>query len=234
VIVMEPVRQRNPENDFLGQVRQIADKCNAVLIFDEISSGWRMTIGGAYQLYGVQPDMVVYAKAMSNGFPMAAVVGKKEVMDSAQNTFISSTYWTERIGPSAALSTIQKMKEKEVPKHLCKIGLLISQNWAKLANEQGLDIQVTTGGILPVPAFDFKYGDQNLALQTLFTQEMLSRGYLAAKHVYVSYAHNEENVEKYMEKVDEVFCMIKKAIEEDEVYHLLKGPVAHTGFKRLT
>ncbi|MFH1246880.1 MAG: aminotransferase class III-fold pyridoxal phosphate-dependent enzyme, partial [Candidatus Micrarchaeota archaeon] len=122
VIVMEPIRSQKPEKDFLQKVRKIADKIGAVLIFDEITSAWRMTNGGVYKNFNVNPDIVVFAKAMSNGFPMAAVVGKTEVMDAAQQSFISSTYWTEGIGPTAALATIRKLGEKNVPKHIVSIG----------------------------------------------------------------------------------------------------------------
>ena len=232
VIVMEPIRHYEPENDFLKKARKIADDIGAVLIFDEITSGWRMNVGGIHELYNVYPDIAVYGKAMSNGFPMAAVVGKGEVMDAAQNSFISSTYWTDRIGPVASITTINKMLENNVPSHLCRIGNLISEGWRKLAEEYDLKIDIM--GIPPLTTFVFDYGENSQAIHTLFTQEMLNHGFLASKSVYVSYSHTEEHVEKYLENVDEIFGMIKNAIEENEVYDLLKGPVAHTGFNRLT
>ena len=232
VIVVEPIRHQEPKNNFLEDVRRIADEINAVLIFDEITSGWRMNVGGIHELYKVYPDIAVYGKGMSNGFPMAAIVGKGEVMDIAQNSFISSTYWTDRIGPVASLATINKMLECNVPSHLCKIGNLISNGWRKLAEEHDLKIDIM--GISPLTTFAFDYGDDSQALHTLFTQEMLERGFLASKSVYVSYSHKEEHVEKYLENVGEVFGIIQKAVEKDNVYDLLKGPVAHEGFKRLT
>jgi len=231
-IVMEPIRYYEPEKDFLKNVEETADEIGAVLIFDEITSGWRMTVGGIHELYNVYPDIVVYGKAMSNGFPMAAIVGKGEVMDVAQNSFISSTYWTERIGPAASIATINKMLENNVPSHLCKIGNLISEGWKKLAKEHDLKIDIM--GIPPLTTFVFDYGDDSQGLLTLFTQEMLNRGFLASKSVYVSYSHTEEHVEKYLENVDEVFGTLKKALQENNIYNLLKGPVAHEGFKRLT
>ena len=233
VIVMEPIRHHTPENNFLDNVRKIADEINAVLIFDEISSGWRMNVGGAHHLYKVYPDIAVYGKAMSNGFPMAAVVGKEDIMNMAQKSFISSTYWTERIGPVASLATINKMLENEVPSHLCKIGNLINYGWKKLAKEHNLKINIMDA-VPPLTTFDFDYGENNLKLQTLFTQEMLGRGFLASKSVYVSYSHNEQHVEKYMENVTDVFGILLKAIDQGNVNKLLKGPVAHVGFKRLT
>ena len=233
VIVMEPIRHHKPENNFLRNVKKIADEIRAVLIFDEISSGWRMNASGTHELYKVYPDIVVYGKAMSNGFPMAAVIGKGEIMDMAQNSFISSTYWTERIGPTAAIATINKMAEKNVPSHLCKIGNLISEGWKKLAEEHELKLDIMDA-VPPLTTFVFNYGRDSQALHTLFTQEMLERGFLASKSVYVSYSHNEEHVDKYLENVDDIFRMIKEAIKKENIYNLLKGPVAHEGFKRLT
>jgi len=232
VIVMEPVRHHEPEENFLGKVRKIADENNSILIFDEITSGWRMNIGGVHELYNVRPDIVVYGKAISNGFPMAAIIGKGEVMDIAQSSFISSTYWTERIGPAASIATINKMRRNNVPVHLCKIGDLIVDGWKKLAKEYDLNIDV--GGISPLATFTFDYGEESQAFHTLFTQQMLKYGFLASKSVYVSYSHTEDHVEKYLENTDKAFSIIRKACEKNEIYKLLEGSVAHKGFKRLT
>lgn len=230
-IVMEPVRHHEPEDNFLENVRRISDEIDAVLIFDEITSGWRMNVGGIHELYKTYPDIVVYGKAMSNGFPMAAIVGKGEVMDAAQNSFISSTYWTDRIGPAASITTINKMLKNNIPPHLIKIGNLISKGWMKLANSHDLKIDVM--GIPPLTTFKFEH-EESQALHTLFTQEMLKRGFLASKSVYVSYCHTKDHVEQYMENVNDVFGVIKKAVEKNNVYDMLKGPVAHEGFRRLT
>jgi len=232
VIVMEPVREHNPEDGFLQGVREIADRVGAVLIFDEITSGWRMNVGGIYELYGTKPDIVVYAKAMSNGIPMAAVVGKKNVMNAAQDTFISSTSWTDRIGPAAALATIKKLRSKRVPAHLISIGKSITQGWEAAAKRHGINLH--TYGIPPLAGFGFDYGADSPALHTLFTQEMLKRGFLASKSVYVSYAHKPSHVKMYLQAVDEVFAFLKKALEQEKVKKLLQGPIAHGGFKRLT
>jgi glutamate-1-semialdehyde 2,1-aminomutase len=231
-IVLEPVRHRKPKEDFLPRVRAIADEIDAVLIFDEITSGWRMNTGGIHALFGVFPDVAVYGKAMSNGFPMAAVVGRREVMDAAQSSFISSTYWTERIGPTAALATIDKLRAKNVVPHLSDIGKAIGAGWKKSAKKHGLVIDVLDF-VPPLITFSFEH-DNALALHTLFTQEMLNCGYLASKSVYVSYAHTKNHVKQYLAHVDVAFETIKMGIEADNVFDLLKGPVAHTGFKRLT
>lgn len=231
VIVMEPTRHHEPEDNFLKTVRRIADESGAVLIFDEITSGWRMNVGGIHTLYSVTPDIVVYGKAMSNGFPMAAIVGREEVMQHAQESFISSTYWTERVGLSASIETLQKLKRCNVPDQLITIGKLIGKGWKKHANEHHIPIDVV--GIPPLITFSILREDSQL-LHTVFTQEMLKQGYLASKSVYVSYAHSHESVESYFDAVDTTFSIMSKGIEDQTITSLLNGPIAHEGFKRLT
>ncbi|MCM8788786.1 MAG: aminotransferase class III-fold pyridoxal phosphate-dependent enzyme [Candidatus Omnitrophica bacterium] len=231
VIVMEPLRNYYPEDGFLEKVRAIADRCKAVLVFDEITSGFRMNVGGAYKLFNVEPDIVVYAKGISNGYPMAAIVGRAEIMEKAEESFISSTYWTERIGPAAAIATIKKMKEKNVPDHLMKMGKKIMDGWKKISEQTGLRIAVS--GIPPLPKFSFDYENAR-QLMTLFTQEMLKRGFLAKDSVYLSFSHKEKDVDNYLSTVTEVFRIIKRGIEKSKIKEMLKGPVADQGFRRLT
>ncbi|MBI3633622.1 MAG: aminotransferase class III-fold pyridoxal phosphate-dependent enzyme [Candidatus Vogelbacteria bacterium] len=232
VIVVEPLRHQEPENDFLKKVRAIADKIGAVLIFDEITIAWRLNVGGVHLLYGVNPDIAVFGKAMSNGYPMAAIIGRENVMQAAQKTFISSTYWTERIGPTAALATIKKMQKVKLPKHLKMIGSQIGRGWESLARKHGLKLKVI--GPEALVTFILDYGEESQSIRTLFTQEMLKRGYLASPSVYVSYAHSRSIVDKYLKEVDVVFSILSDAIQSGTIGKLLEGPVAHTGFKRLT
>ena len=229
-VVMEPLRNYYPEKGFLETIREMTEKLKIVLIFDEITSGWRLNLGGAHLKLGVNPDIAVFGKGISNGYPMAAIIGKSEVMEVAQETFISSTYWTERIGPVAALATIRKLKERDVPSHLINIGKKIQNGWRESAEKNRLKISVS--GIYPLGHFSFNYEDP-LILKTLFTQLMLERGFLATDSFYASYAHREKNVEKYLEVVDEVFEFIARAIKENKVKKYLKGPICHSGFRRL-
>jgi len=231
VIVMEPLKYAPQEKDFLKKVRAIADKIGAVLIFDEISIGWRKNVGGAHLSYGVNPDIAVFAKAMSNGFPMAAIIGRKEVMQTAQKTFISSTYWSERIGPVAAIATIKKMKRCKVPAYLKKITVMLAKGLKERAEARG--IALTILGPSPLIALTFNHGTDSQIIKTLFTQEMLTRGFLASTSIMLSYAHNAVHIKKYLTAVDEVFALIKKAIVGKKLSAMLKGPVSHSGFQRL-
>jgi glutamate-1-semialdehyde aminotransferase len=230
-IVMEPTRDHDPQPGFLEKIRRIATEIGAVLIFDEVSVGWRLNTGGTHLLYGVNPDIAVFAKAISNGYPMAAIIGVREVMEAFQATFISSTYWTERIGPTAALATIRKHLRCNVPKHLVEIGTMVQSGWRRAAAHAGLAITIT--GMPPVSHFAFDYEDAQ-ALRTLFIQIILEKGFLATNAFYVTYAHQPCHVEAYLQGVEEAFAVIAGAISRNDVAHLLKGPVAHAGFRRLT
>ena len=229
-VIMEPIRSFEPKKGFFRTIRKVTKEKNIVLIFDEISSGFRIAAGGAHLKFGIKPDMAVFAKAMSNGFPMAAIIGRKKVMQAAQDTFISSTYWTERIGPVAALATIRKYEKYNVHKHLEKIGKMVQAGWAKLAKKHELDMHVS--GMYPLSHFSFDYKN-NLVLKALFTQEMLKKGFLASNSFYVSFAHKKEHIIKYLKATDEVFAFIKKALSSGKPEKCLKGPVCHSGFSRL-
>lgn len=230
-VVMEPIRDHDPEPGFLDQVREIATQIGAVLIIDEVSAGFRLNTGGAHLVLGIQPDIAVFAKAMSNGYPMAAVIGKGDVMQAAQSTFISSTYWTDRIGPAAALATIQKHKRCDVSRHLIRMGNLVQAGWQAAAKRA--DLQLEVGGIAPLSHFAFP-GEQKQAAKTLFIQLMLESGFLASTAFYATYAHQDQHVESYLEAAQEAFAVVSEALAKDTVISMLKGPVAHTGFRRLT
>jgi glutamate-1-semialdehyde aminotransferase len=230
-IVMEPVRSNGPEEGFLERVRAIASRIGAVLIFDEITSGWRMATSGMHRIYGVDPDLVTFAKTMSNGIPMAALIGRRAVMDYAQCTFISSAYWTERSGPTAALTTLRKHYRLDIGAYLSKIGEQVQGGWQRAAEEAGLPIRIF--GIPPLSTFSIEHVDAP-ALLTLFIQEMLDRGFLASHQFYPTYAHRDEHVRSYLDAVSESFLVVGKALREDSVRRRLRGPVKDMGFKRLT
>jgi glutamate-1-semialdehyde aminotransferase len=229
-VIMEPVRNHFPQEGFLETVRAVTDKSDIALIFDEITSGWRLCVGGAHKIFGIQPDIAVFAKGMSNGFPMAAIIGRKRMMEAAQDTFISSTYWTEKIGPAAAIATINKLRKFNVPEYLIATGKKIQEGWKKIASNNQLDIEVS--GIYPLSHFSFR--DKNfLVLKTLFTQYMLNEGFLATTAFYSSFAHKAKYIAKYLDASDRAFYFIRKAVKSGNPRKFLKGPVCQTGFKRL-
>jgi len=232
VIILEPLRGTKPEESFLEKVRGIASRIGAVLIFDEVTSGFRMTVGGIHKTLGVEPDIAVFGKALGNGFPVAAVVGRRDVMEAAQKSFISSTFWTERIGSAAALAALDKMQACNVPHHLIHYGNLINEGWRQLSVKHGLNIVIT--GIPPLTHLTFDTDLDSSALQTLYTQEMLTKGYLLGASVYTTYAYSEAVIERFLADSDPVFKMLREAVDRGDVRPFLKGEIAYAGFKRLT
>ncbi|NQU32516.1 MAG: aminotransferase class III-fold pyridoxal phosphate-dependent enzyme [Bacteroidetes bacterium] len=230
-IVMEPCRDEGPAPGFLESVRNLATQVGAVLIFDEVTSGWRMATSGMHMIYGVYPDLVAFGKTMSNGIAMAAVIGRAEIMDFAQRTFISSSYWTERLGPTAAIATLTKHRRENIGQYLTEVGTQVQRAWKKIALQEGLIIKVS--GIPPLASFSLEY-DNKPALLTLFIQEMLDRKILASDRFYANFCHKERHLKQYFKALHEVFHILSDALLKDDVEARLRGPVKHMGFKRLT
>lgn len=230
-VVMEPCRNVDPEPGFLERVRERVAACGALWVIDEISIGFRLALGGAHLKYGVTPDIAVFAKALGNGHPMAAIIGTDDAMRGAEHSFISSTYWTESVGPAAALATIRKMQEADVPAHVARIGAAVQEHWRTLGAEHGLPVEVS--GFPCLARFAFKH-EKAEALRTLYTQWMLECGFLAGTALYPCLAHTDALVERYAGGVNKVFARIAGALAKGEVEKALAGPVAHSGFQRLT
>lgn len=230
-IIMEPIREEDPKNSFLEQVRFLADENKCVLIFDEITSGFRICPGGAHLKLGVNPDIVVLGKALGNGFPISAVLGKRKIMDAAQDTFISSTFWTERIGFTAGLATIKKFKQVKAWQSLIENGRKIKTGWKEIAKELGISLNIT--GIDPLPNFCFNESESQLKM-TIFTKEMLEQGFLASSGPYLSYAHNQAIIAKYLKACKKTLKKIREHELKNKLTTLLQGKIANMGFIRLT
>jgi len=226
-MIMEPARGEEPSVEVLKQIRNIATKNKIVLIFDEITSGFRMNAGGIHLRYGIFPDIAVFAKSMANGYAMAAIIGVEKVMQAAQASFISSTNWTERIGPVAALATIKKYQRYNVAKHIIQIGNEVKKIWRNAAAKTALPIQIS--GLPTLPNFKF-ISKHDQVFSTFFTIEMLKRGFLGFRQFKPSYAHTKKEVQHYKTAVEEIFFEISKR----DPSSLLKTPIAHRSFERLT
>jgi len=226
-IVIEPARGEEAPQDYLRKLREIAGEIGAVLVFDEITSGYRMCAGGIHRRYGINPDIAVFAKSMANGYAMAAVLGSEQVMQSAQTTFISSTNWTDRVGPVAALATLHKYRRERAEEHLIALGNQTKQIWTAAAAKAGLSISVS--GLPTLAAFGFQHA-QAVALNTRFTVEMLARGFLGFRQFKASLAHGPAEMAAYAQACDEVFALLAALPE----HALLDTPPHHAGFQRLT
>ena len=231
VIKMEVIRNFEPKDGFLKKVRDLATKKNIVLIFDECSSGFRETFGGIFQKYNVEPDMVMFGKTIGNGYALSAVVGRKSVMEAAQSTFISSTFWTERIGPTAALATLKVMEREQSWNKITDTGKKMQKGWLALAEKN--DLNITVSGIPAMTSYSFNSRNA-LEYKTLITQEMLKKGFLASTIFYACTEHTDEHLGNYFDELDKIYKIIRKCESEIlNVNSLLEGPVCHSGFKRL-
>ena len=231
-VIMEPMRGGGLSDTFRMHVREATKKVGCLLIYDEITIGWRHCFGGAHLDLGVTPDMATFAKALGNGHPIGAVIGTRAAMDGAQSSFISSTYWTEAVGPTAALATIEKMEKTKIWEHVAKVGITLKKDWAEAAARNGIDLH--TGGLDCMPHFSF--AENHLETRTLYTVLMLKEGYLGGGSCYPTLAHTEEVLARHREVIDKVFykiAQINRAGGKEAIVAAIGGPVAQTGFKRL-
>ncbi len=229
-VKMEVARSTGPKNDYLKKVKLLCKKNNIILIFDECTSGFRETYGGMHLKYNVEPDIAIFGKALGNGYAITAVIGKKEIMDFAQQTFISSTFWTERIGYVAALSTLEVMNKKKSWTKITNIGKKIRNEWQKLSEKYDLKIDIS--GIPAISSFSFKSTD-SLKYKTYITQEMLKKGFLAGNIIFTCTEHTDEIIEDYLNNLNGIFSTIKDCENGNDINKLLEGPICHAGFKRL-
>ena len=229
-VKMEVSRNFGPQEGFLQAVRDLCTKHGVVLIFDECTSGFRETFGGLHLKYGVSPDLAMFGKALGNGFAITAVVGKAIVMQAAQSTFISSTFWTERLGPVAALATLDVMEKTKSWEKISANGAKIKNHWRETFSKLGLEVNI--GGLDALATFT-SADPAWISMKTLFTQEMLRKGMLATTAFYSSTAHADESMQRYFKAFDEVFQEIIELKNDGALDSRLEGPLAHGGFKRL-
>jgi len=231
VIKMEVCRNTMPNITFLKKVRNIATKKNIVLIFDECTSGFRENFGGIQKKIGINPDILLLGKALGNGYPITAVIGKEEIMKFAEKTFISSTFWTDRIGPAAALKTLEIMQNEKSWEKITKLGEYLNKKWLKISKENKVQIKVE--GLPAISKFTIlsKHFD---AYKTFITQEMLKKGILASNSVYLSTYHNKQILDKYLDILNSLFKVISRCERgEETILNKLEGPIAKKPFERL-
>ncbi len=229
IIIMEPMRGVKPSNNFLKQVKTIATKNNALLVFDEITSGFKDNYGGLHLKLKVNPDLAIFGKSIGNGYPISAIIGRKKIMQVAQETFISSTMWTDRLGFIAARTTLQRLKQLKINKQISNYGKIIKKGWKEIAKKNDVKIGISGQDCIPVLRFDYP---NNMEILTYFTQEMLKKGFLAGAQVATSYAYNHKIINKYLKSVDIVFRKINNCLKTGTFP--LKGKIKHNTFRRLT
>jgi len=216
-IIMEP--RTPPVGRFLEGVRELADRYGAVLIFDEIVTGFRVALGGAQEYFGVTPDLAAFAKGMSNGLPLSAFVGKREIMEVAKDLVISTTYGGEALSLAAGLATIRELREKNVFQHTWEMGRRLMDGWTEIGRELGLNI--STSGLAPIHAPQMDMGDPELTRDawTFLLQEAAKRGVLFRRGGlnFISYSHKEEDIEYTLDVCHSVLKLMKEALQKGDL-----------------
>jgi glutamate-1-semialdehyde 2,1-aminomutase len=230
-IVLEVARGAEPDTQFLSALRELCSARSIVLIFDECTSGFRATYGGLHLSTGINPDMAMFGKALGNGYAVNAVIGRNSIMQAAQTSFISSTFWTEAIGTAAANKSLEVMHREESWLRISETGRKVKDGWRKLAAEHSLDIEVF--GLDALAMFRFLDERYNV-FKTFITQEMLKQGFLAGTSFYVSTAHTANDTEDYLDALGKVFGQIAHHREDNNFEELLQSREAHQTFQRLS
>lgn len=225
IIKMEVMRNMKPQDNFLQKVRKLCNEKKIILIFDECTSGYRENMGGIHLKFGVYPDMAIFGKALGSGYAINAVLGKRKIMQKAENTFISSTFWGERIGYTAALSSIQEFKRLKIFKKIESNSKFIKSIWLNLSKKYKVPINIM--GTIGIPSFVFcKNHDQR---KTFLTQEMLKNKILASNMIYITIFHSKENIKKYIKVLEKVFY----DISNKKIKSILKTRVCFKPMNRI-
>lgn len=232
-IIMEAARSKRPDDGFLEGVRELCDAHGALLIFDEVVTGFRLALGGAQELFGVTPDMATFAKALSNGYPLGAICGRREVMESAASMFISSTYFSDAIGLAAGLATVTELRDRPVIPHLWEMGQRLQTGLRELAAKHGLAFHCD--GFAPVLHMGFDEPDehQRIVMTTVYLQELVKRGVLCLMGAYLCYSHRPEHIDAYLNAADAAFTTIKRGTAEGNLESLCEGGLWGQHFRRL-
>ena len=232
-IIMEPMRSELPPEGYLEGVRDLATKYGVILIFDEVSCGFRIALGGVQEFTGVTPDMSVFAKAISNGYPMAAIVGKREFMQPAERMFVSSAYWDDLIGVAAALATLRELQRRNAVAHFEQIGDQFKTRINAAAKDVGL--QAESVGIAAHPGIRFNLEDpaKQKLVTTLFVQENAKNGVMLQTGFFFNLAHDEEALDRTENAVRESFAVIQEGLEEDRLEDLVEADLQEDLFRRM-
>lgn len=231
-VIMEPMRSQEPRDGFLEEVARRCREAGAVFMLDEVTSGWRFGFPGAWKRLGIEPDVAVYAKAMSNGFPCAAVIGRSAVMDAADPSFISSSYWTDGVGPAAALACVRKMRDRNVQSYVWQLGLKLQSGLREVAaRHPSLGIQI--GGMPCSPSIAFQLGDASTAARALVIREMLPRGFLFSSQLYVMWPHSDRQVDDLLAALDDSLARVSMIESEGRLIDEAGTGQTQAGFARL-
>ena len=226
-VKLEVARSSSPDINFLKKVRDFTKRKKIVLIFDECTSGFRCNYGGLHLKTGVNPDLVMFGKTLGNGYPITAVSGKASIMKRAENSFISSTFWTDKIGYVAALETLKKMKKIKSWEKILLNSNYLEKKWLVLAKKYNLNISLS--GFKAITSFIFK--KDHSVLKTFISQEMLKKNILATNLVFLNIHHTKKIIDIYINELNKIFKVISQK-DKSQIKSLMNGPICKAGFKR--
>ena len=215
-IIMEPMSGEYPKDNFLEKVKELTHNSGALLIFDETVTGFRVSNGGAQELFGVTPDLATFGKGLANGYPLSALVGREKYMEIMKDIFFSGTFGGETLSLAATKAVLEKIKREKVLEHLNKLGLYLHKGLDQLLNELDVQTLVNYTGHPSWSFLIFKDKDNTTSweLKTFFMQEMFKRGIFTIGAQTLSYAHTKRDIDKLLSTYKEVFSMMKDYVKE--------------------
>ena len=234
-VILEPIQSNGPKEGYLEGVKELAHKYGAILIFDEVVSGFHYALGGAQELFGVSPDLVSFGKGMGNGYPISAVAGRRDLLEQiSEGVFISTTFGGDSIAMAASLATLKLLEKPGYYEHINKIGTMILNGIQEkidkyqLADVVSVSVMPAHGGV----AFE-GYGSLSyLDIQSIYSQEMLKKGIYVFAIYFLNQHHTEKEVQQYLDATDAAFAQIKRAIKQDSLDGILFGGKVNPVFKR--
>ncbi len=235
-VILEPFVFEEPKNNFLYELQKACRANGTLLIFDEMWTGFRISLGGAQEYFDVKPDLAVYSKAFANGMPISLLTGRKDIMQLLnQDVFFFTTFGGEALSIAAAIATIKEMKEKNVQAYLASQGKKLKDGYNKIAFELGISNYTKCSGYdcRTIITFDASAGDP-LLLKSLVQQEMIKRGILWGGFHNMCFSHTDEDVDYTLKAYTDVLPILKKAVEEDNVKALLKGEPVEAVFRKVS
>ena len=234
-VILEPIQSTGPDEGYLEGVKDLAHKYGAILIFDEVVSGFRYALGGASELYKVTPDLASFGKGMANGYAGSAVAGRKDLLEQIeQGVFISTTFGGDSIFMAAALATIKILERPNFFEHIRNIGTIQRNGLIELVNKYNLQDVLTVTGLPEHAGISFEgHGSLSyLDIQSVYSQEMISNGILIFAIYNLNASHTEKEAKAYLEATDKAFLKIRQAVDNDSVEGILFGGKVNPVFKR--
>mgnify|MGYP001396175221 CR=1 FL=1 len=233
-VIMEPIGIQDPTDNFLHEVRTLAQQEGALLVFDEVITGFRVAMGGAQEHFGVTPDIACFGKAMGNGFPISAIVGRRDVMELFNEVFFSFTFGGEAVSLSAAKATIEVLRGKKVIPHLWEQGQRLKDGYHVLAAEHGITDFTQCLGLPPhtVAVFRNEQGQESLEMKSLFMQECLKRGILFSGVQNTCFSHSPADIDTTLRVYNAAMEILADAIRHGTVREKLEGEPVQPVFRR--